>query len=148
MNDKLRQAIREIILEEFEKMDENSTSAATPGYMTPKAFTPGEGDGKEGDSVVHRPIKWTDGDGPLKEGRSEYSKYKAKHGSAKEKIGRSIREINLSLTRIHKLLDMNTKLKKEDNVQAMELWKRTTSQITKIERSILDIAHKIKELKA
>jgi hypothetical protein len=148
MSDKFRQLVREMILEEFNNLEENSTSAATPGFQTPKAFKSGEGDEKGPDTPVHKPVKWSDGDGPLEEGRSHYSVYKSQHGAPKEKIGRAIREIDGHLKDIHKLLDMNAKLKQDNDLQTTELWRRTLKQISRIEQNILQIARKIKELKA
>jgi hypothetical protein len=130
----LREMIREMIKQELE---ENSTSAATPGYLTPMAFkkTDPEGDGPE--LMVKKNLK-----------ENRYLEFKQSEGTTAQKIGRAITEINRSLTELSHVVEMSARLKTECNVEGTGLWKRTGKHLAKMEGKLVSLSNKIRELKS
>jgi hypothetical protein len=147
----IRAMIREMIRQELE---ENSTSGATPGYMTPNAFqgTSEKGKRKHDDNVdktrEYTVVENDESTDPVNEGRSHYLDYKNK-GTANsiQRIGKSITEINRSLTEVERAITMASRLKTETNTTNDQLWKRSLKHLMKIEGRILKMAHALRELK-
>ncbi len=139
MDANARKIVQEMIREELEKeLEEVSTCAAAGGYDTPGAFkkTPEEGDGP----IVRK---------HLGEARSKYETYKLdESGTVPQKIGRAITEINRRLNEIDALLEMNERLKTENNLGSTGLWKRTMKHLTRMESKILNMSRRLKELKS
>ena len=103
--DKLKEIIRELIKKELE---EASTSAATPGYQTPMAFS----GGRKKDKKKKRDIAKAVYNESINEGR--YHDYRNDESmTPKQKIGRSMREIRDSLNELNRLVKMNVRLKNE-----------------------------------
>ncbi len=67
--------------------------------------------------------------------------------SPRQKIGRSIREVNELLGRIEESVTMNQRLKEEAGVRTSDYWKRTNSALLKIENKLLRITNKIKQVR-
>ena len=106
--DKLKEIIRELIKKELE---EASTSAATPGYQTPMAFS----GGRKKDKKKKRDIAKAVYNESINEGR--YHDYRNDESmTPKQKIGESMRQVRNSLSELNKLIDMNIKLKNLNNV--------------------------------
>jgi hypothetical protein len=147
MENKLREAIREIIKQELEEV---STSAATPGYQTPNAFkqTPGLED--ETRLTVRKKLKLEPvQEEKLEEARSRYDIYKEDvTATPKQKIGRAIKEIDSRLNEINHILEMNHRLKLETNTGSGDLWKRTHKHLTRLESKLHRSLQRIRELKA
>jgi hypothetical protein len=149
MEQKLRAAIREIIKKELE---ENSTTAACPGYQTPGAFkqTPGMED--ETRLTVRKKLNLkpvNEEDEVLEEARSRYELYKEdESASPKQKIGRAIKEIDTKLNEINHILELNHRLKLETNTGSGDLWKRTHKHLTRLESKLHRSLQRIRELKA
>lgn len=150
MEDRIRQMVVEMIKQELEEI---STSGATPGYQTPNAFT-AKGSGP---TVVKKKLSWTpdytptdDEDGKrVDEARSKYDIYKMDEtATTPQKIGRAITEINRRLNEIDQLLEMNARLKTEQNLGSTGLWKRTMKHLTRMENKILRMSQRLKELKS
>ena len=103
--DKLKEIIRELIKKELE---EASTSAATPGYQTPMAFS----GGRKKDKDKKKKIANAAGYSKVTEGK--YHDYRNDETmTPKQKIGRSMREIRDSLNELNRLVKMNVRLKNE-----------------------------------
>lgn len=148
----LRSLIREIIVQELE---ENSTSAATPGYMTPNAF---QGNSAPGKNKHHSNVAATreytivepevSADPTIKEGRSRYLDFKQdESATVAQKIGRTLMEMNKSLTEMERVVTMASRLKTETNTPQSSLWRRSLNHLVKVEGRILKLAHRIQELK-
>ena len=136
--DKLKEFIREIIKDELE---EASTSAATPGYQTPMAFS----GGRKKDKKKKKDIANAAGYDIVKEGR--YHDYRNDDTlSPKQKIGRSMREIRDSLNNLDKLVKMNVRLKNELNVDSRSYWKNTHKALNKISERLVKLANKVGQL--
>ena len=137
--DKLKEIIRELIKNE---LDEASTSAATPGYQTPMAFS----GGRKKDKKKKKDISTNStGYDVVKEGR--YHDYRNDESlNPKQKIGRSMREVRDSLNGLSKTIDMSVKLKTELKVDSKDYWKTTNKALTKISERLVKLANKVGRL--
>ena len=136
--DKLKEIIRELIKKELE---EASTSAATPGYQTPYAFS----DPKKDKKKKKKRDTGSTGYSYVSEGR--YHQYRNDDTlSPKQKIGRSMREIRDSLNNLDKLVKMNVRLKNELNVDSRSYWKNTHKALNKISERLVKLANKVGQL--
>ena len=136
--DKLKEIIRELIKKELE---EASTSAATPGYQTPMAFS----GGRKKDKKKKRDIAKAVYNESINEGR--YHDYRNDESmTPKQKIGRSMREIRESLNELNKLVKMNVRLKNELNVNSQSYWKNTHKALNKISERLVKLANKVGQL--
>ena len=137
--DKLKEIIRELIKKELE---EASTSAATPGYQTPMAFS----GGRKKDKKKKRDIAKAVYNESINEGR--YHDYRNDESlTPKQKIGRSMREIRDSLNELNRLVKMNVRLKNELNVDSRSYWKNTHKALGKISERLVKLANKVGQLK-
>ena len=137
--DKLKQIIRELIKKE---LDEASTSAATPGYQTPYAFS----GGRKKDKKKKKKIA-TNSTGYSKVNEGRYHQYRNDESmTPKQKIGRSMREIRDSLNNLDKLVKMNVRLKNELNVDSRSYWKNTHKALNKISERLVKLANKVGQL--
>ncbi len=136
--DKLKEIIRELIKKE---LDEASTSAATPGYQTPYAFS----GGRKKDKKKKKDIANAAGYDIVKEGR--YHEYRNDESlTPKQKIGRSMREIRDSLNELNRLVKMNVRLKNELKVDSRSYWKNTHKALNKISERLVKLANKVGQL--
>ena len=136
--DKLKEIIRELIRKE---LGEASTSAATPGYQTPYAFTDPKKDKKK------KKKRDTDSTGYSYVSEGRYHNYRNDESmTPKQKIGKSMREVRNSLTELNKLIDMNVKLKNELNVNSQSYWKNTHKALNKISERLVKLANKVGQL--
>jgi hypothetical protein len=153
-NDSIRQMIREMINEEIEReLDEVSTSAATPGYMTPNAFAGPGASGKakmkkNSEQAGYKLVGEGTDDDRIDEGRSHYANYKADTSATpKQKIGRALAEVSRTLDTLDKAIRINHRLKSEENLGSGQLWKRTNNALMKIESRLMGMVRRIQELK-
>ena len=66
--------------------------------------------------------------------------------TAKQKIGRSMREVRDSLYQLEGLVKMNVKLKNELNVDSRSYWKNTHKALYKISERLVKLANKVGQL--
>ena len=136
LESKLRERIQEYLLDEISSVEEASTSANVPGYQTPYAFSKKK-DGHEDPEVA--------GYKKVNEGR--YHQYRNDETlTARQKIGKSMREVRNSLTELSRLIDMNVRLKKEMNVDSGSYWKNTHKALHKISERLVKLANKVGQL--
>ena len=137
--DKLKEIIRELIKKE---LDEASTSAATPGYQTPYAFSGGRKKDKEKKKKIA-----TNSTGYSKVNEGRYHDYRNDESlNPKQKIGRSMREVRDSLQHLEGLVKMNVKLKNELKVNSESYWKNTHKALHKISERLVKLANKVGQL--
>ena len=137
--DKLKEIIRELIRNE---LDDASTSAATPGYQPPYAFS----GGRKKDKKKKKKIA-TNSTGYSKVNEGKYHDYRNDDTlSPKQKIGRSMREIRDSLNELNKLVKMNVRLKNELKVDSRSYWKNTHKALNKISERLVKLANKVGQL--
>ena len=136
--DKLKEIIRELIKKELE---EASTSAATPGYQTPMAFSGGRKKDKKKKKDIAKAVY----NESINEGR--YHDYRNDESmTPKQKIGRSMREIRDSLNELNRLVKMNVRLKNELKVDSRSYWKNTHKALNKISERLVKLANKVGQL--
>ena len=93
--DKLKEIIRELIKRE---LDEASTSAATPGYQTPYAFSGGRSKDKKKKKKIA-----TNSTGYSKVNEGKYHDYRNDETlTPRQKIGHSMREVRNALSELNK----------------------------------------------
>ena len=137
--DKLKEIIRELIKKE---LDEASTSAATPGYQTPYAFS----GGKKKDKKKKKKIA-TNSTGYSKVNEGKYHDYRNDESlTPRQKIGHSMREVRNALSELNKMIDMNVRLKNELNVDSRSYWKNTHKALGKISERLVKLANKVGKL--
>ena len=137
--DKLKEIIRELVKKELE---EATTSGATPGYQTPNAFTGGVGKGKKKKREIS-----TNTTGYNVDREGKYHDYRNDDTlSAKQKIGRSMREVRDGLNNLEKLVKMNVRLKNELKVNSGSYWKNTHKALHKISERLVKLANKVGQL--
>lgn len=161
---KIREHIRKIIRE---LLDEITTTAAVPGYLTPHAFT-GEKDKTAHAAKMAKRIGYTltdkgkehnKGDklqetyeqlkGEFKTLTENYY-YEYRNDTSKlphQKIGNAISELNKQLKLVERALKMNGRLKKEYGVSNDRLWKRTQQQMIKLEGKLMELAGRLREMR-
>ena len=137
--DNLKEIIRELIKKELE---EATTTGDIAGYETPNAFTGGPGKGKKKKKEISTN---STGYNVVKEGK--YHDYRNDDTlTAKQKIGRSMREVRDSLCQLEGLVKMNVKLKNELNVDSRSYWKNTHKALNKISERLVKLANKVGQL--
>ena len=137
--DKLKEIIRELVKKELE---EATTTGDIAGYETPNAFTGGPGKGKKKKKEISTN---STGYNVVKEGK--YHDYRNDDTlTAKQKIGRSMREVRDSLLHLEGLVKMNVKLKNELNVDSRSYWKNTHKALNKISERLVKLANKVGQL--
>ena len=137
--DKLKEIIRELIKQELEEV---STSAATPGYQTPYAFS----GGRKKDKKKKKKIA-TNSTGFSKVNEGRYHDYRNDDTmTPKQKIGRSMREVRDGLQNLEKLVKMNVRLKNELKVNSDSYWKNTHKALHKISERLVKLANKVGQL--
>ena len=136
LESKLRERIQEYLLDEISSMEEASTSANVPGYNTPYAFSKKK-NGHEDPEVS----------GYKKVNEGKYHQYRNDESlTAKQKIGRSMREVRDGLNNLEKLVKMNVRLKNELNVNSGSYWKNTHKALHKISERLVKLANKVGQL--
>ena len=145
-----------------EELDEMSTTAGVPGYMTPKAF--GDADEDTYTQGGMKKVKKTNKIFVPMESKSSYKAMMAEmYGVQKEavsyrdykkdetaspsqKVNKGIQEVNAMLAEIEKIVHNNLRLKTEMGVNSSQFWKKTSGRISKINERIVRISNKLKEL--
>jgi len=150
------------------ELEEMTTTSATPGYLTPKAF---QGQGPEGKSLmVRRSVNstgWMHTDdglesvedgadklhrdevtGWLDEASKQYHALKNdQHRTAKTKIGDEVRAVKRALRGIHKSLRVLKKYKTEVGYSGESFWKRTQEDIYAMDELLLRISDSLREMR-
>lgn len=151
---RIRQHIRELIQEEFSKLEEISTTGNVAGYLTPYAFAK---DGKTNTKRVknlarmigYKLTKRGEEEARMRDSLNEgYYDYKNDDSmKPHQKIGNAISEMNKQIKEIERNLRMNRRLKKETGTTNDKLWKRTKNQMVKLEARLTELAAKIREMR-
>jgi len=76
-----------------------------------------------------------------------YKEYKSDDSfTSKQKVNKSISEVNRKLYEIEKTINRNIKLKTETGVNSSQYWKSTKSKMLKISEKMVRISNKLKYL--
>jgi|TARA_B100001094_G_scaffold320003_1_gene365578 hypothetical protein len=136
LENKLRERIQEMLIDEVSSLEEASVTANVPGYQTPYAFSKKK-KGHEDPEVA----------GYKKVNEGKYHQYRNDETlTAKQKIGRSMREVRDGLANLEKLVKMNVRLKNELNVDSRSYWKNTNKALHKISERLVKLANKVGQL--
>ena len=134
----LIELLKELIRQELEEV---STSSATPGYMSPYAFS---GKGK-----MDRRKQIASGSGYVSEDINEGRYHDWRNNeefTPRQKIGKSMREVNYTLKNLSKQIDMAVRLKSELKVDSSSYWKTTHKALGKIAERLVRLSNKIGKL--
>jgi flagellar biosynthesis chaperone FliJ len=163
MKEKLREYIKKVIREVLTEM---TTTGNVAGYLTPGAFSGGTEGGKKkmrktaqqlgytltrkGEEAVNKADKlgesveqYVTGLRLLSENVGTFEKQFKPH----QQLGMAISEINKQLYVIEKAVIRQRRFKMKENVQTNTMWKRTMSQLFKLENRLLNIAHQLREIR-
>ena len=137
--------IDEIQNEELE-MDEATTTGDVAGYNTPNAFkdTDGTDEDEENDDEFIDTINKASGYKRVNENR--WLELKKDESTPKQKIGRGISTINKQLSEIETFLRWYGKIKKENDLNSNQYWKRTQKNLFKIRERLNNIVSSITKL--
>lgn len=156
--EKLRQAIREMVEQE---LDEMTTTGDVAGYNIPMAFqgnNPKNKARKKGIAtqlgMQLTPRGQKDMDRPadklehLEEGKVRYHEYKKdESASPTKKIAKAISEVNRNLQEMERVLKMNSRLQKESGLNSEALYRRTQQGLLKLEARLLHLAGKVRDIR-
>jgi hypothetical protein len=156
MQSQVQEMINDVVDEEHQ-LEEMSVTANVAPYQTPYAFVDrrkaaskddDEDEEKEGEKDISGYTRTSRYAGKLKEGKSRYHCYRDEPDmSPRQKVSKSIREVNKMLSEIEKLVDMNCRLKSEMDVNTESYWKPAHRQLNYIEERISRITEKIRGLR-
>tara|TARA_R110000851_G_scaffold329129_1_gene500733 strand:+ start:48 stop:509 length:462 start_codon:yes stop_codon:yes gene_type:complete len=134
-------------VEEIE-IEENNITGGGEAYDTPKAFKKckckGVGDceckPKEIEESAFKSISKQ-----MFLGEVNYKEYKTDESlSQRQKVNKSIKEVNGKLFRIERIIDQNIKLKTESGIDESKYWESTKRNLLKIEGKMTRLAEKLR----
>jgi glucose-6-phosphate-specific signal transduction histidine kinase len=64
-----------------------------------------------------------------------------------QKIGQAMSELNRQLKLVERALKMNSRLKKESGLSNDNLWKRTATQMVKLEGKLTELAARLRDMR-
>ena len=157
----LRELVRELIKKE---LDEMTTTAAVPGYLTPYALrgnqkktvarakhiataTTGFKLTPKGEEEANRPADKME---IVTKELNENKYYEYKNDTSKtphRKIAEAISQLNKNLQEVERVIRMNSRLKTESGIASEQLWKRTQQGLLKLEAKLLGLATRIREIR-
>ena len=139
----LRKYIREMVKEELKEASVTGNIDGGEGPpKTPYAFQSKRKKDKEKENKIA-----TNSTGYKKISEGKYHDYRNDDTlTAKQKIGRSMREVRDSLNGLEKLVKMNVRLKNELNVDSRSYWKNTHKALHKISERLVKLANKVGQL--
>jgi len=168
-----REMVNEAIRLHEQDLEEMTTTSATPGYLTPKAF---QGPGPEGKKLIKKVA--TDSTGwmhteeglddvargcdklhreddedkrgweNISEGRSRYHELRSdQNRTAKKKIADEVSSVKRALRGIHSSLKLLRKYKTEEGHSGESFWKRTQNDIYKMDELLLRISDSLREIR-
>lgn len=159
----------------IEEMNEMSTTGGVEGYLTPKAFSPQSGEGKEtfdaqtkdnaeqfGYKIVPKQKRrnsiskeeYMKQESVYKQAmaalhEASYKSYKTDETrSTNQKINQSIKELNRSIYEIERVVAHASRLKTEMGVDQRTLWSSSHKRLHKIGERLNRISKRINELGA
>lgn len=157
----IRERVRQIIKK---KLDEMTTTANVPGYLTPYSFrgnkaksvtrskhiataTTGFKLTPKGEEEANRPADKME---IVTKELNENKYYEYKNDTSKtphRKIAEAISQLNRNLQEVERVIRMNSRLKTESGIASEQLWKRTQQGLLKLESRLLGLATRIREIR-
>lgn len=137
--------------EEDEDIEEASTTAADPGYMTPHAYTGKKKSlekrrKKNAEKAGYKLVKEMSIFKKMMINEATYKDYKNDQSmTSRKKVNVAIKEVNRKLFEIERIIDQNTKLKTEDGIDSNKYWKSTKVKMHMIGERMVRISNKLKD---
>lgn len=130
-------------------IEEANVTANAGEYNTPKAFSKDKEDENENAEVFgYKKVKESTFKSMSKQmhlTEAKYKEYKNDESlSSRQKVNRSIKEVNGKLFRIERILDQNVKLKTESGIDESKYWESTKRNLMKIEGKMKRLAEKLR----
>jgi len=134
-----------------EEIEENNVTGGGEVYNTKNAFSKnGEVDTNgNADNSGYKKLKKESMFKSLSKqmflGEANYKEYKTDESlSQRQKVNKSIREVNGKLFRIERIIDQNIKLKNESDIDESKYWESTKRNLVKIEQKMMRLAEKLR----
>ena len=143
IRDKLKEIIKELIRQELKEVSVTGNIDGGEGPpKTPYAFRGKRKKDKDKENEIS-----TNSTGYSKVNEGKYHDYRNDDTlSAKQKIGRSMREVRDGLNHLERLVKMNVRLKNELSVNSDSYWKNTHKALHKISERLVKLANKVGQL--
>lgn len=125
-----------------DEMDEINVTAATPGYMSPKAFSKKQKKNMKYETVTRRLDKKYE---ELIESYRQYTTNDPKI-SPEKKVKNTIKDVYGKLKEIEQLVNYSSRLKKESGLSRQEYGPSVDKALTKISEMITKISERIRAL--
>ena len=130
-------------------IEEANVTANAGEYNTPKAFSKDKEDENENAEVFgYKKVKESTFKSMSKQmhlTEAKYKEYKNDESlSSRQKVNKSIKEVNGKLFRIERILDQNVKLKTESGIDESKYWESTKRNLMKIEGKMKRLAEKLR----
>lgn len=146
-----KEELRKFVKETLQKMEENSSTAGVPGFLTPAAFAPSNDEDDAGKKALDADVTYTVK--PEKTKRNfiklhelSYKQFKEDQSmSDVQKVNKAILEINRNIREINRVLDHSMKLKNESKISDQKLWKKTNEALIKISTRMNEAAKKTRK---
>tara|TARA_R110001592_G_scaffold273730_2_gene540744 strand:+ start:315 stop:779 length:465 start_codon:yes stop_codon:yes gene_type:complete len=134
---------------EEEEIEESNSIGAGEAYDTPKAFKTcscgGAGECKCKSKEVKNESAFKSISKQMFLGEVNYKEYKTDESlSQRQKVNKSIKEVNGKLFRIERIIDQNIKLKTESGIDESKYWESTKRNLLKIEGKMTRLAEKLR----
>jgi hypothetical protein len=132
-----------------EEIEENNVTGGGEVYNTPKAFKTckcgGGGECKCKSKEVKSESMFKSLSKQMFLGEVNYKEYKTDESlTQRQKVNKSIKEVNGKLFRIERIIDQNIKLKTESGIDESKYWESTKRNLLKIEAKMTRLAEKLR----
>jgi len=141
----LNSKLDELFNDKFESddLDENNVTGGGESYNTPNAF---EDEEDEEDCCGMAESQFVNMSKQMFLGEAKYIDYKKDESlSQRQKVNKSIKEVNGKLFRIERIIDQNVKLKTESGIDESKYWESTKKNLRKIETRMMRLAEKLRK---
>ena len=132
-----------------EEIDEANVTGAGEVYNTPNAFGKKEDENDNAELLGYKKVKTESMFKTLSKqmhlGEATYKEYKTDESlTSRQKVNKSIKEVNGKLFKIERILDQNMKLKTESGIDESKYWESTKRNLLKIEGKMIRLAEKLR----
>lgn len=122
-----------------EEVDEANVTGGGEAYNTKYAFKSNDEDEQLDESTFKTMSK------EMYLSEAKYQDYKKDESlSQRQKVNKSIKEVNGKLFRIERIIDQNVKLKTESGIDESKYWESTKRNLMKIEGKMKRLAEKLR----
>ena len=134
-----------------EDIEENNVTGGGEVYNTPNAFSKDKKEDEHDNAEVlgYKKVKTESAFKSLSKqmflGEVNYKEYKTDESlTQRQKVNKSIKEVNGKLFRIERIIDQNIKLKTESGIDESKYWESTKRNLLKIEGKMTRLAEKLR----